>query len=220
MEFITRWCGFVKFVQPIRDPEVVEAFRDYLRETNTRNYIFFCLGVYSGLRVSDLIPRQAGEVRGSHVTLIEEKTGKPKRFIIHPEIRAELDAYIADMKDTDYLFPSRQKKRNGLRNRPISRSQAYKMLNKVAAKFGIEEIGCHTLRKTFGYHLYTSDPDHAAENLALLMRMFNHSSPTVTLRYLGLTQDIMDAATLRLSYSKLSKNRTRYVQSGKKPLLV
>lgn len=188
----------MNFVQPIRDPDVVEAIRDFLWLRGERDYIFFSLGVFSGLRVSDMLGLRVHKVRGSHVNIIEGKTGKRKQFVIHPEIREDLNAYIADMDDDDFLFPSRQKKGNGLRGRPIDRSMAYKMLNKAAEQFGLKEIGCHTMRKTWGYRLYTEDP----ANLALLMHMFNHRDQWTTLRYLGLTQDAMDRAIKRMSYAK------------------
>jgi integrase len=188
----------MNFVQPIRDPKVVDAIKQYFRLRSRRNYIFFCLGVYSGLRVSDLLVLRVRSVRGqTHIRIKEQKTGKEKRFIIHPDIRAELEAYIADMHDNEYLFQSRQRKSNGLPGQPIDRSTAYKMLNQAARKFDLVDIGCHTMRKTWGYHLYMADP----RNLALLMKMFNHSSETITLMYLGLTQDMMDAAIARLRYA-------------------
>lgn len=45
---------------------------------------------------------------------------------------------------SDYLFFSRKGD-----NEPITRVQAYRLLNTVALKIGLEEIGTHTLRKTF-----------------------------------------------------------------------
>lgn len=188
----------MNFVQPIRDPQMVEAIRQYFKVRNFRNYIFFSLGVYSGLRVSDLLNLKVGQVRGSHIDIVEAKTKKRKRFIIHPDIRADLDYFIRDMQDHEYLFQSRQRKKHtGFVGRPIDRSTAYKMLQEAANHFGLVDIGTHTMRKTWGYHLYMADP----RNLALLMKMFNHSSETVTLMYLGLTQDLMDSAIRRLRYA-------------------
>lgn len=190
-------------VQPIRDPEVVTAIAEYLRLRSERNYLLFSLGVYSGLRVSDLLNLKVHKVRGTHVDIYESKTKKWKKFIIHPNIREDLDAYIADMDDDEYLFASRQKKRNGVNRRPIDRSQAYKILNDAARRFGLKEIGCHTMRKTFGYHLVmNADPEQTPFVLALLMQLFNHSSQEMTLRYLGLTQDALDRAVLKMSYTK------------------
>ena len=45
------------------------------------------------------------------------------------------------------------------------------------------------MRKTFGYHFYQKTHD-----VALLQQMFNHSAPSITLRYIGINQDIMDQA--------------------------
>jgi len=171
-----------------------------------RNYLFFCFGIYSGLRVSDLRQLQAGMVRGTHVNMYESKNKNKKRFIIHPSIREDLDRYIAKMKDSDFLFPSRQKKKKTLkRGEPIDRSTAYKMLNEAAGKFGLKDIGCHTMRKTWGYQLYKQDP----LTLALLMEMFGHSDSSVTLRYIGITQDMMDAAIMRLGAPQSKPSRTQ-----------
>jgi integrase len=189
-------------VQPIRDKSKIIQIQNYLKLRSQRNYIFFCLGIYSGLRVSDLLKLTVGKVRNqTHIALIPEKTKRKKkkiRFTIHQDLIGELDQYIQGMDDKDYLFPSRQRKKlSGAIKDPFDRTTAYKMLNNVARVFDITDIGCHTMRKTWGYHLYKDDP----ANLALLMEMFGHEDLTSTLRYLGLTQDAMDSATRRLSYT-------------------
>ena len=186
----------MNFVQPIRDPDVIEGIKQYLKLRSLRNYLFFCFGIYSGLRVSDLLTLKVWMVKGTHISIVEGKTKKRKKFLIHPVIRDELDRYITDKEDNEYLFPSRQiKTKSRLRGQPIDRSTAYKMLNDAAREFGLREIGTHTMRKTWGYQLYRQD----ARNLALLMEMYNHSDQTITLRYIGVTQDMMDAAILRLA---------------------
>lgn len=186
----------MNFVQPIRDQDVIDGIKEYLKLRSLRNYLFFCLGIYSGLRVSDLLSLKVGMVRSTHITLVEQKTHnkknpKKKRFIIHPSIREDLDRFIVGKSDDEYLFVSRQiKTKSKLRGKPIGRSTAYKMLNDVARHFDLAEIGTHTLRKTWGYQLYMANPN----NLALLMEMFNHENPLDTLRYIGYSQDMMDAA--------------------------
>ncbi|MNI44745.1 site-specific tyrosine recombinase XerD [compost metagenome] len=187
----------MKFVQPIKDDEVVEGIKDHLRIQSVRNYLLFCMGIYSGLRVSDLLNLRVGMVRNkTHVMVREQKNNKNKKFILHPSYREVLDIYIASMNDDEYLFASRQQKtKSRIRGKPIHRTTAYKMLNKAADRFGLTEVGCHTMRKTWGYRLYAQNP----ANLAFLMEMFNHSKQTTTLRYLGLTQDAMDRAILNLS---------------------
>lgn len=48
-------------------------------------------------------------------------------------------------------------------------------------------VGCHTLRKTYGYTMYRRHHD-----VGQLMEHFNHSSQDVTLRYIGISQQNKD----------------------------
>ncbi|MCL6605668.1 MAG: tyrosine-type recombinase/integrase [Paenibacillus sp.] len=195
----------MNFVQPIRELETIVKIKEYLKLTSERNYIFFCMGIHCGLRVSDLLKLRVNSVRNqTYITLVEEKTKnfkkkrKKRKFILHPDMIDDLNSYVHDMKDNEFLFPSRQRKKlTGARKEAFDRTTAYKMLNNVAHVFDLTEIGCHTMRKTWGYHMYIADPT----NLALLMETFGHTDQTTTLRYLGLTQDAMDAAIRRLSYT-------------------
>ena len=57
-----------------------------------------------------------------------------------------------------------------------------------------DPIGTHTLRKTFGYHAYQQGTD-----VTLLQKVFNHSAPSITLRYIGITQDDIDNVYLNLN---------------------
>ena len=70
-------------------------------------------------------------------------------------------------------------------NNRLGRSAAYRIINGACRVVGIKEnIGTHTLRKTFGYHHYRKFKD-----IALLQKIFNHYSPSVTLRYIGIDQE-------------------------------
>lgn len=70
-------------------------------------------------------------------------------------------------------------------NNRLNRIAAYTIIKDACASAGIEaHIGTHTMRKTFGYHHYKKFRD-----LALLQKIFNHSNPQVTLRYIGIEQD-------------------------------
>ena len=67
----------------------------------------------------------------------------------------------------------------------MERTAAYRIINLACKKIGIEGlIGTHTLRKTFGYHHYQKFKD-----VVILQKIFNHSSPFITLRYIGIEQD-------------------------------
>jgi integrase len=78
----------------------------------------------------------------------------------------------------------------------FSRVQAYRIINEACRSIGItDRIGTHTLRKTFGYHHYQKYKD-----VAVLQSTFGHSAPSVTLRYIGVNDDIIDQCIDELDF--------------------
>ncbi|HEL0067061.1 TPA: site-specific integrase [Streptococcus equi subsp. zooepidemicus] len=190
----------MKIVQPIRDTDQIDMMKDYLKDWNPRNFLLLLFGLNTGLRVGDILPLKVKHVTASnHIDIIEQKTGKQKQFPINKTLRREIDKYIKDkeLKTWDYLFESRKKctepGKEG-QKQPISREQAWKILNQAAKQFGIHHIGTHSMRKSFGYHMYQKTQD-----IAMLMEMFNHSSPDITLRYIGINQERIDDAVADFS---------------------
>lgn len=175
----------MEFVQPIRDKDKIEDMKRELLRNGTRDYLLFYTGINTGLRISDILNLKVSDIKDkTHISIKEQKTSKSKRFKINNGLRDELDKYIIGMNENEHLFKSKKGE-----NKPITRVQAYRILNDAANKVGLNEIGTHTLRKTFGYHFYQKTKD-----VALLQELFNHSAPSVTLRYIGINQDIMDNA--------------------------
>ena len=170
-------------VQPIRDPDIVNAIADKLKNRNKRNYLLFMTGIYLGLRISDILSLKVKDVKKSHINIRALKTGKETRILINSQLRKAIDEYIIDKKDNDYLFSSTYKS-----YKAISRIQAYKILNNIAKEFKLDNIGTHTLRKTFGYHFYNQTQD-----IATLQKLFGHDNQEVTLRYIGITQESIDS---------------------------
>jgi len=172
-------------VEPIRDKAKIAELKRILREQSYRNYILFVLGINTGLRISDMLKLKVKDVRNkTHIVLKEQKTSKNKRFLINSNLRQELKDYIKGMEAEEHLFQSRIGK-----NKPLTRFQAYRIFSETGRKAGLDNIGCHSTRKTFGYHHYQKNKD-----VALLQKLFNHSSPSITLDYIGITQDIMDSS--------------------------
>ena len=169
-------------VEPIRNKQQIKDVEDYLEQKSFRNKVLFCLGINSGLRVSDILSLNVGDVRGrTHIELCESKTGKVKKFPINRRMEGLLDVYIRGKSDSDPLFESRKRHR-------LNRSQVYRDLNEACAAVGVDaNVGTHTMRKTFGYHHYKQFKD-----IAMLQMIFNHSSPNITLRYIGIDQDEID----------------------------
>lgn len=177
----------MKFVQPIRDPAKIEEVKSVLKHSSFRDYFMFVLGINTGLRISDILPLKVKDVRGKdYITLVEKKTAntrkkyKERKFTINNDLKIEIQEYTRGMNDADYLFPSQK-------GGHVKRVRAYEILKEAGEKVGIGEIGTHTLRKTFGYHFYKKFKD-----VAMLQTIFGHSAPSITLRYIGISQDEID----------------------------
>lgn len=180
-------------VEPIRDMNLVHDIADYLKARNERDYVMFLFGIYSGLRISDILPFRVRDVRDKDYLMIRErKTNKEKRFPINDELKPVIKYYIAEKKDYEYLFKSKKGT-----NKPISRQQAYNIMNIAAKAFGLKAIGTHTLRKTFGYHMYQQTKDAVT-----IKSILNHASISETLRYIGINQDMKDSTMKKLSFKR------------------
>ncbi len=179
----------MNFVQPIRDKNKLEEMKEELKKNGTRDFMMFYTGINTGLRISDLVKLNRDDVRNrdgsmkTHITIIEKKTKKPKKFPIMNGLLLEMEKYTRNMPEGQYLFKSQKGD-----NKPITTTQAYRIIVSAGANIGlIEEIGTHSMRKTFGYWHYQQYHD-----IAMLQKLFNHSSPSITLRYIGIEQDEID----------------------------
>ena len=175
----------MKTVQPIRDAKIISQVKKLLQDRGNKYYIMFVIGLNTGLRIGDILSLRTADIRGkSHVTLTEKKTGKNKRFLINEQLKKEIDSYIdsAGLTDDDYIIVSRKGE-----NKPITRIQAYRVLSDAAGELDLAEIGTHTMRKTFGYWHYKTYKD-----VAILQDIFNHSAPSITLKYIGINDDMKD----------------------------
>lgn len=180
-------------VNALKNKKQIELMKKILKSNNMRDYLLFVMGINVGLRISDLLNIRISDVVNingrvkNEVTIQEGKTDKTRTFTINKSTSNAIKEYLSELNDYDmdwYLFKSRKGE-----NKAISRVQAWQVLNDSAKLAGIkEDIGTHTLRKTFGYWSYKQGID-----ITLLQKIFNHSSPSITLRYIGITQeDIRD----------------------------
>jgi len=177
----------MNYVQPIRDKDKIENMKRVLLEANQRDYILFLLGINTGMRISDMLRLRVRDALGDFIVIKEQKTGKANRYFVPPHIKKDLHVYMQDMEYDDFLFQGRK----GY-NTPITRQRAYEVLQNAARVVGLREVGTHTMRKTFGYHLYKQTKD-----VVLLMQIFKHSDPSVTLRYIGINEDSKETALRR-----------------------
>lgn len=180
-------------VDPIRDEEYLEDFKDYFK-SNERNYVLFMSGIYLGRRIGDLLTLKVRHVRNKdYLYFREEKTNKETKIAINPDLKKIYKKYTKGKKGHEYLFKSREGE-----NKPISRVRAYQILNEAAKEIVYDEkIGCHTLRKTFGYWM-----DRNGVSIMVIKDLFNHSDVNITKRYIGINQDSKDEAINGLHFQK------------------
>jgi integrase len=168
-------------VDPIRSEKNIKKIKRHLKD-NTRDLLLFTMGINNGLRISDLLKLIVGNVRdlkpGQTLKVKETKTGKINILMINKSVHKVLKQYLEEVKpaDEDYLFQSR----NG-NNKPLTRETVNKMI-KEWTKSLKGNYGTHTLRKTFGYIQRTK----YGVSFEVLCKRFGHSSPAITMRYLGI----------------------------------
>lgn len=151
-----------------------------------RNYMLFLIGFNTAFRAEDLLQLRVKDVIKGFVSIKENKTKKVQNFRMNKKLHEEIKNYIEtyDLKEHDYLFMGQKKKDTykGITKNviyPITRQQGRNICKKVSNAVGIDfKFGLHSLRKTFGY-MYIKN----GGNVITLMKMYNHSSPDITLLY-------------------------------------
>lgn len=193
----------MKVVQPIRDLEVLQKFYEIAREHDRCKKtgevcweLILLIGFNTSLRVSDFRRFKVSDLRGKDYAQIQaKKTGKEARILINPAARKEINRLLSGRKGDEYIFQSRERDSSTHKCRPISRQRCYQIINCIARMAGVEErIGCHTLRKTFGYHYYKMTGD-----VVSLQRILCHSYQRETLVYIGVVQENIDESLMKLN---------------------
>ncbi len=193
----------MKLVQPIRDLDMLNKCFDIAREHDAHRKtgevcweLILLVGLNTSLRVSDFRRFKVSDLRGrDYAQMQAKKTGKEARILINPAARKQINRLLAGRKPDEFVFQSRQKDGITHKARPISRQRCYQIMNAIAKKAGIEErIGCHTLRKTFGYHYYQTTGD-----VVSLQRILGHSFQRETLVYIGVVQENIDESMMKMT---------------------
>lgn len=190
-------------VQPIRDTEVLEKCFTIAREHDRKKRrgdvsweLILLVGFNTSLRVSDFRRFRVSDLRGKDYARIRaKKTGKEARILINPRAKRDINRLLAGRKGDEYILQSRQIDPMTHRPRPVTRQRVYQIINAIARRAGIEDhIGCHTLRKTFGYHYYKMTGD-----VVSLQRILCHSFQRETLVYIGIVQENIDESLKKFS---------------------
>lgn len=190
-------------VYPLKRHEDIINIANWLMENKSKKYVLaFVLGINVGLRANELLSLRMnqlfwpdGSVRfiedmedtSDGIEILQSKTKKYRTVFLNAECKAALEWYFpvrgACLYSEDFLFSSRE-------GGSIHVDTFRKVLKEAALACGIKQnVGTHTCRKTWGWSQYKYNCDKANLDITMLQRAFGHSSPEVTLRYLGITEE-------------------------------
>jgi integrase len=184
-------------VEPIREPLKIEKIKEFLKQKRGRDELLFIMGINMALRIGDLLSLSVGDVLDDEgqisrtINLREQKTGKAKRIPINASVKDALTDYLAERAGCDLLEPLFLSQKGGT----LSRSQAWRILKKAGEFVGLKNIGTHSLRKTFGYHVYKK----SGGDIGLVQKLMNHAESKVTLRYIGIDGEKLDNTYMELN---------------------
>lgn len=169
-------------VDPVRNLKDIQSISK-LTASNPRDHLLWTMGINNGLRTCDLLKLKVKDVRkmkaGDTLTIKESKTGKDNVLMINKTVYKALKSYLDRIEpdDSEYLFRSRKG------NAALGSQAVSQLVKKWAGAINLNgNYGAHTLRKTFGYvqrKMY-------GVGFEIICKRYNHSSPAVTMRYLGI----------------------------------
>ncbi len=181
-----------------------DQFRSLISKLERDGEYKYCLlvaiGVFSGLRISDLLQLRFSQFENTDIlTVTEKKTGKTRRIKINSDLKSIVNRIKEKMKLEDpdqFIFLNRYG------TKPLDRSWINVNLKRIFKKYGIEvegNISSHMFRKTLGNRVLKLK-NYSGESVILLMELFSHSSPAITKKYLGIREkeilDVYDSVRL------------------------
>lgn len=175
-------------VQAVKTPAKIDRVEHLLAERGQVYADVWRVGLNLALRISDLLALKYTDVEGDHLTLVERKTGKRRTIKINAAARAVIDRRRAENPHHVWVFQSDSNRSRRL-NKPVSREVVARVFKQVGEGKSVGvRLGTHSMRKTRGWIMHTSGVP-----LEKIAKTLNHSSPAVTMRYIGLEQADIDA---------------------------
>jgi integrase len=166
------------------DSTLNKAMKIIKTDKNYKIGFLVVFGINSGLRISDILKLKHEDLKNDSISLMESKTNKKRIIKLNDNIKKAYGLLMERNPNTDgYVFTSNQ-------DTVFSTQYINRMLK---ATFGTKtlSISSHSLRKTFGRQVWSNN-NETDKALLYLSELFNHSSPAITKRYLGIRQEELD----------------------------
>jgi integrase len=178
----------LKVVKPILEAETIARMGSALAERGPRFALLWRLGIFTGLRISDLLRLRPRDFRGLRLSVIEQKSSKRKKIKFDRGFMSDIREYIRRhrLRPGDFLFYRNENQRSV----PLSRQWARSVIASAAASLGLREIGAHSMRKIYACNIY-----RATGSIEAVRASLNHSKVETTLIYLrgvlGASSDVL-----------------------------
>ena len=180
-----------------------DTFVSLITRLENKGEYKFCLlistGVFTGLRISDLLTLKYNDLINKDIlTIREKKTQKVRTIKINPDLSILVERIYKKLNLTNpnqFIFLNR------FGNKPIDKSYVNIKLKEVFSKNRIKvdgNVSSHLFRKTLGRRVMEIN-NYSNESLVLLMELFGHSSMSITKRYLGIRQQEINDIYLSVS---------------------
>jgi len=174
----------VDAVKTVEDVKFISRKLTLNAKGNTLYSDIWEFGLQVALRISDLLSVTMEEAKQGRIVLKEEKTGKTRSIDLNEKARGIVAKRAAEHPQHVYLF---EVESNRAKGKPVSRIAVANAFKAVGDEIGIQ-LGTHSMRKTRGWIMHS-----AGVSIEKICRVLNHSSPAVTMAYIGLTQAEIDA---------------------------
>lgn len=168
-------------VEAVKTKEDITKVESLLRKHSGEIYgDIWRVGVNLALRISDLLTIQFNDIKNGSLTLVEGKTNKKRVLRVNKTAQALIDSRKQRHPDHMFLF---QVESNRAKGKAISRETVARKFKEIGEIVDIQ-LGTHSMRKSRGWAMYADGV--SIEKIAMVL---NHSTPAVTMRYLGITQE-------------------------------
>ncbi|MEA2120568.1 tyrosine-type recombinase/integrase [Halovibrio sp. HP20-50] len=180
-------------VEAVKSKVMIEKIENRLTSFGQVYADVWRFGINSGLRIGDLLTLRFDDVSGDSLEVTEQKTRKRRSIPINPTMKRIIQRRQQDNPHHTYLFQTDANRSKGA-GKPIARGSVSRIFKQVGegASIGIK-LGTHSMRKTLGYQMYQNGC-----SLELICKVLNHSSPTVTMRYIGIEKEDVASAYIEL----------------------
>ena len=168
--------------------DAMNLIRKLAKDGNYKMSLLIALGCFTGLRISYILALRWNQILyAEEFTIIEKKAGKQRTLRLNPQLQKHIQECYEQIKPIGVKAPILVSQKGTV----FTVQAINRILKEIKKKYRlkIKNFSCHSLRKTFGRQVYTMNGENSELALVKLMELFNHSSVSITKRYLGLRQE-------------------------------